>query len=149
MLALQSELKSAIHCSMTLPCAVDPEDRRSPSAQANPAPSKVVSPPAAAPPDAGELSADDAEPAAEAAEVGAAAADEEAGALLSLPQALRVNAPTATRASSPLMRVIFTLVPPSSVTTTHESRPVRARSDAGRPTRRTVCRGSGRQPTPI
>ena len=35
-------------------------------------------------------------------------ADDVLAVLLSLPQALSVNAPTATRATSPLIRVIFT-----------------------------------------
>ena len=125
---MHSALKSEIHCSMTLPWAVDPEDRRSPSAQVKPAPSKVgASPPAAAEPVAAEPAADVAEPAADvaalAAEVAAAAADVVVAVLLSLPQALRVSAPTAKRATSPLIRVIFTLVPPSSVTNTDESAP--------------------------
>jgi hypothetical protein len=111
---------------MTLPWAVDPDDRRSPSAQVKPAPSKVGAAPEAAA-EVAEPAADDLEPAADvavlAAEVAAAAADVVLAVLLSLPQALRVKAPTAKRATSPLIRVIFTLVPPSSVTTTDELTP--------------------------
>jgi len=102
-----------------LPCAVEPDERRVPSAQAKPDPSKVAAAPAAAPADAAELAPalaeDTAEPAAEAAEVAAAPADDVV-VLLSLPQALSVSAPTASRAMSPLVCVIFTLVPPSTVT---------------------------------
>jgi hypothetical protein len=89
-------------------------------AQVNPAASKVV--PADAPPEAAaepEAIAEPdamAEPAAEvadpAADVAAAAADDVLVELLSLPHALRVNAPTARRAISPLIRVIFTQEPP-------------------------------------
>ena len=73
-------------------------------AQVNPDPSKVASALAAA--DAAELAPDLAD---EAADVAAAAADDVVAVLLSLPQALSVNAPTASRAISPLIRVIFTL----------------------------------------
>jgi hypothetical protein len=87
---------------------VEPEDRRLPVAQVNPDPSKVASVPAAA--DAAELAPDLADEAADpAADVAAAAADDVVAVLLSLPQALSVNAPTASRAISPLIRVIFTL----------------------------------------
>ena len=102
-------LKSEIHCSITLPCAVDPEDRRLPVAQLKPDPSKVAVA-ADIPDDAAALAPDFADEAADpAAEVAAAAADVVLAVLLSLPQALSVNAPTAMMASRPLMRVIFTL----------------------------------------
>jgi hypothetical protein len=105
---------------MTLPCAVDPDERRSPSAQVKPAPSKVGASPDAAAVPAAEVAEPAAEVADAAADVAGAAADVVVAVLLSLPQALRVRAPTANRATSPLIRVIFTLVPPSSVTTTDE-----------------------------
>ena len=92
-------LKSEIHCSITLPCAVDPEDRRLPVAQLKPDPSKVAVA-ADIPDDAAALAPDMAEAAADVVLVAV---------LLSLPQALSVNAPTAMMASRPLMRVIFTL----------------------------------------
>ena len=105
--ALHLLLKSEIHCSITLPWAVDPEDRRLPVAQLKPDPSKVVSPAAAL--DAAALAPDLADEAADpAAEVAAAAADVVLAVLLSLPHALSVNAPTANRATSPDIRVIFT-----------------------------------------
>src|SRR6478609_2025190 len=84
---------------MTLPWAVDPEDRSEPVAQLKPAPSKVVPPPALAEP----LAAADPPPPA-AAEVVVAV-------LVSLPQEPSVNAPRATRATRatrPLIRVVFT-----------------------------------------
>ena len=99
------ELKSAIHCSITLPCAVDPEDRRLPSAQLKPDPSKVAAPAAA---DPAVLAPDVADEAADPAAEVAAADVELVVALLSLPHALSVNAPTAIRATSPVIRVIFT-----------------------------------------
>src|SRR5664279_147152 len=99
-----------------MPCAVDPEDRRLPAVQTNPDPSKVgaAPPPAvavAAAEDTAALAPDFAEDTAAlapdvAAEV--AAADDVLAVVLSLPQALSVNAPTATRVSRPLIRVIFT-----------------------------------------
>jgi hypothetical protein len=106
--ALHLLLKSEIHCSITLPWAVDPEDRRLPVAQLKPDPSKVAAaPPAALDPAA--LAPDFADDAADpAADVAAAAADVVLAVLLSLPQALSVNAPTANRATSPDIRVIFT-----------------------------------------
>ena len=138
-------LKSEIHCSMTLPCAVDPEDRRLPVAHAKPDPSNVAPAPAALdaavwPDDIAALApdpADDtAEPAAEAAEVAAAGADDVAAVLLSLPQALSVKAPTTIRAISPLVRVIFTLGSSIECHNCPVGCPVRAPSTAGwRPTR--------------
>jgi len=87
---------------------VEPDDRKLPVAQVKPDPSKVAAAPPAAE-DAAELAPDLADEAADpAAEVAAAAADVEVVVLLSLPQALRVNAPTANRAISPVIRVIFT-----------------------------------------
>jgi hypothetical protein len=92
---------------MTLPCAVEPDDRRLPVAQVKPDPSKVAAEPPAAE-DAAELAPDLAEDAADPAAEVAAAADDVVAVLLSLPQALSVKAPTASRATSPLIRVIFT-----------------------------------------
>jgi hypothetical protein len=87
---------------------VDPDDRRLPVAQANPDPSKVAAAPPAAE-GAAALAPDFADDAADpAGEVAAAAADVVVVVLLSLPQALSVKAPTASRATSPLIRVIFT-----------------------------------------
>jgi hypothetical protein len=87
---------------------VEPDDRRLPVAHAKPDPSKVAAVPPAAE-DAAELAPDLADDAADpAAEVAAAAADVVVVVLLSLPQALSVNAPTASRAIRPLIRVIFT-----------------------------------------
>src|SRR5450631_2986072 len=100
-----------------MPCAVDPDDRRLPAVQTNPDPSKVGAaalaapePPAAAE-DPAALAPDLADDTAAlapdvAAEV--AAADDVLAVVLSLPQALSANAPTATRVSRPLIRVIFT-----------------------------------------
>jgi len=103
--ALHLLLKSEIHCSITLPCAVDPEERRLPVAQLKPDPSKVAVA-ADIPDDAAVLAPDMAEAAAD----DAVASDVLLVAVLvSLPQALSVNAPTAMMASRPLMRVIFTL----------------------------------------
>lgn len=157
-----------IHLAITVPCAVDPEERRLPVAQAKPEPAKV----APAPPELDDIGADDIgaddigaddigaddieaddigaddigaeEPVPDAAALedapeaeleGAATLDEpaevlvtaataleapllsvlladEAGVLLSLPQALRVSAPAANRATRALVRVIFTPCPP-------------------------------------
>ena len=110
-----------IHLLMTLPWAVEPEDASVPVAQVKPAPSKVVSPVGADDPPADELLSDElseaalelSELAAELAELVAGAAAEVAGALLEVelssePQALNVSAPTATKATRPLIRVIFT-----------------------------------------
>ena len=73
-----------------------------------PDPSKVgAAPPAAL--DAAALAPDSADDAADPAADVAAAADVVLAVLLSLPQALSVNAPTAIRATRPLIRVIFTL----------------------------------------
>jgi hypothetical protein len=102
---------------MTLPCAVEPDERRVPSAQLKPDPSKVAAAPDAAPADPAELAPALTEEAADpAAEVPAATADDAVVELLSLPQALSVSAPAVSRAMSPLFCVIFTLVPPSTVT---------------------------------
>lgn len=112
---------------MTVPWAVEPDERRLPVAQVKPEPAKVR-PAAAAPleagadPEAGALAAAEeagadeaplaaADDAGAAAALGAAELDEvlEAGVLLlSLPQALRVSAPTAKRATKALVRVICT-----------------------------------------
>jgi hypothetical protein len=98
---------------MTLPWAVEPDDRRLPSALAKPAPSKVGDSPEAAPEepadDAAAPAADDAEPALDVTLPAADVADDDVVVvLLSLPQAPSVNAPTATKAMRPLIRVIFT-----------------------------------------
>jgi len=154
--------------AITVPCAVEPEERRLPVAQAKPEPAKVA--PAA--PELDDIGAEDIvaddigaedivaddigaedivaddigaeEPVPDAAALedapeaeleGAATLDEpaevlvtaataleapllseqladEAGVLLSLPQALRVSAPAANRATKALLRVIFTPCPP-------------------------------------
>jgi hypothetical protein len=86
---------------MTLPWAVDPEDRRAPVAQLKPAPSKVVPPPAAADP----LAAAELPPAEPAAALVVVV-------LLSLPQAASSRVPDARSATKPARRVIFTPVPP-------------------------------------
>jgi hypothetical protein len=75
-----------------------------PVAQLKPDPSKV----AAAPPTALDAAALAPDLADEAADPAAEAADVVLAVLLSLPQALSVKAPTASRATSPDIRVIFT-----------------------------------------
>lgn len=133
-----------IHWPITLPWAVEPDERKEPVAQAKPAPSNVVAGPVPPPDDwtADDIGADP-EPigpevippeviAPEPAAPEGAAADEatsDDGAteldeatlalelegelvlvvvLLSLPQALTVRAPAARKATSPVIRVIFT-----------------------------------------
>jgi len=76
-------------------------------AQLNPDPSNVGAAPSAAL-DAAALAPDAIDDAADPAADVAAAADVVLAVLLSLPQALSVNAPTANRATSPDIRVIFT-----------------------------------------
>jgi hypothetical protein len=91
--------------NVVAPAEADPE------AAAEPAEEAIDSAPEAADP-AAEVAAPPADVAALAAEVAAAAADDVLVVLLSLPHALRVNAPAARRAISPLIRVIFTQEPP-------------------------------------
>ena len=148
-----------IHCAMTVPCAVEPEDRRLPVAQVKPAPAKVAAVPPVAevmaeveapeviappevigPPDVmgepdvmAEADVIGALEAIEPLEAGAEAALEAAAlaelllaaavVLLLLPQAAMVSAPATTRASKPVLRVIFTPFPPQVVECSAISRP--------------------------
>jgi hypothetical protein len=111
-----------IHAAITLPWAVEPDDRNDPVAQVNPAASKLGA--LAAPPevaaelpelaadDIAELAADDAAELAadDAAEVAADVAAEvvEEAELLLVPHAARVMAPAATSAASAVILVFFT-----------------------------------------
>jgi hypothetical protein len=106
---------------MTFPCAVDPEDRRDPVAQVNPAASKLGTPPeppdAVAPPD--PVPEELADPVPD--ELATAAPEDDAVVaglevvweleLLSVPQAARAMAPTArsaANAGNPVILVFFT-----------------------------------------
>src|SRR6478609_836298 len=82
---------------MTLPWAVEPDERSDPVAQVKPAPSKLVPPPAAAAPLAAAEPLAAADPPADVVVV-----------LLSLPQAANTRAPAVSSAARPARRAIFT-----------------------------------------
>src|SRR6478609_8008880 len=96
---------------MTLPWAVEPEERSEPVAQRKPAPSKPVVPAAADPPVA--------EPPTEAVVVVVVVV------LLSLPQAASSSTPDASSALRPARRMIVTPYPPSGSSLSDVGRPRR------------------------